>query len=89
VIDQILAVGAVIGLGLVWWLRRRGLGQFRPGRLRARRGRRLELRERLPLSPQHSLCLVRIGGRALLVGLSSAGCSLLDSWQDQEPEERA
>jgi flagellar biosynthetic protein FliO len=81
--EQVLAVFAVLGLfiGLMWWLRRSGPARLRLARPRS--ARRLQLRERLSLAPQHSLCLVQIGGRTLLVGLSPAGCALLDSWRDQ------
>src|SRR6266446_6403201 len=39
--------------------------------------RNLELLERLALTPQHSLHLVRIADRLLLLSVSPAGCSLL------------
>ena len=39
--------------------------------------RNLELVERLALSPQHSLHLVRMADRLLLLSVSPAGCSLL------------
>jgi hypothetical protein len=35
--------------------------------------------ERLALGPQHGVWLVRVGGRGILVGLSPAGCSVLES----------
>ena len=41
------------------------------------RARALESVERLPLTPQHSLHLVRIAGRELLVGTHPQGCVLL------------
>lgn len=60
----------------VWWLRRRGLAGMSAAR---RAGRRLEAVERLPLGPQHTLCLVRMGARGILVALSPAGCTVLES----------
>ena len=60
----------------VWWLRRRGLVRIPSAR---RAARRLEAVERLPLGPQHTLCLVRIGGRGVLVGLSPSGCHVLET----------
>jgi hypothetical protein len=39
--------------------------------------RRLENLERLPLGPQHALHLVRLGGSALLISSSPAGCALI------------
>jgi flagellar biogenesis protein FliO len=38
----------------------------------------MERIERLMLSPQHSLHLVRVAGRALLVGVSPAGIQVLE-----------
>jgi flagellar biogenesis protein FliO len=77
VIGQIGAVAAVMGLlgGALWWLRRRGMATLAIGRKRARRN--LELVERLPLGPQHSLHLVRLGETMLLVAASPGGCRLI------------
>jgi flagellar biogenesis protein FliO len=81
VIQQVLAVFAVMALmiGLLQWLRRRGVANLRTGLGRRRSGRRLELLERLPLTPQHSLHVVRMDGRSLLIGVSPSGCALLES----------
>ncbi len=75
-IPQILAVSAVLLLlaGSLWWLRRKGLTRIHP------RSRTLEAVERVALGPQHSLHLVRLAGRGLLVGISPAGCALLESF---------
>ena len=49
-----------------------------PGAMRpAGRGRSLESVERLALTPQHSLHLVRIGGREVVVATHPQGCALL------------
>lgn len=42
-----------------------------------RRARTLESLERLPLTPQHSLHLIRMGEREFLVGTHPQGCVLL------------
>ena len=39
----------------------------------------MESLERLPLGPQHTLHLVRMGETALLVACSPAGCALVQS----------
>jgi flagellar biosynthetic protein FliO len=79
VMQQIMAVALVLGLlgGSLWWLRRRGFA----GLNIARRGsdRRLECVERLPLGPQHTLLLVRVGETELLLSASPAGCSLIQN----------
>jgi flagellar biogenesis protein FliO len=40
--------------------------------------------ERLPLTPQHSLHLVRVAGRTVLIAVSPGGCSLLDRGDFEE-----
>ncbi len=78
VISQMGAVALVLALlgAALWCLRRRGVSVP----LAARRGtRRMECLERLPLGPQHTLHLVRLGDTALLVAASPGGCSLLQT----------
>jgi len=91
-IRQLLGVAAVISLLLVSlaWLRRRGLLRPAGHGGRARKLRQLEPVDRLALTPQHSLHLVRMGGRVLLVGRSPAGITLLESaeWQPEEEPPR-
>lgn len=72
------AAGVLLLLFLaVWWLRRNGFAHLKAGRNAGRR--RLECLERMPLGPQHSLFLVRVGGRVLVVAASPGGTSLLES----------
>ena len=90
VIGQLAAIGAVLSLLAVtlWWLRRRGFALARP-----RRGERrmLETVDRLPLGPQHSLHLIRLGEQALVVACSPAGCSVVATrpWSEVANEVRA
>ena len=82
-IGQLIAVAGVFGLLLVilWWLRRRGYAQT-PSFIRmsvGRSARRMERIERLVLSPQHTLHLVRLGETALLVAASPSGCTLIQA----------
>ncbi len=77
---QMSAIALVFGLlaaGL-WALRRRGLVAGR-AIVRGRKSGRIEAMERLVLSPHHTLHLVRVADRALLIGAHAAGCTLLDS----------
>lgn len=86
-IRQVLAVSAVLLLLAVflWWLRGKGLARYRS---RGPRSRALQAVERVILGPQHSVHLVRLAGRGLLVGISPAGCALLESFDWSSLESR-
>lgn len=88
----ILAVFALLGVTL-WWLRRNGAVQFRsvlPPRFAGPRGRSqtrfLGRIEALQLTPSHSLSLIRVADRAILIGTSPAGIHLIEStpWKTLE-----
>lgn len=78
-VQQALAVVAVLGLlgGTLYWLRGQGVARFHVKRI-ARGERRMQAVERLALTPQHSLHLVNVGGRVLLIAVSPGGCAVLD-----------
>jgi flagellar biosynthetic protein FliO len=79
--EQLLAVTVVLGMlfGALWFLKRKGWART-SFRRQARPGQpRLEVLDRLALTPQHSLHLIRLADRTLLVGLSPQGCNLLES----------
>lgn len=78
---SVLAVFALLGVAL-WTLRRSGSPSFGLRRLPfgihpPARPRSLQSVERLALTPQHSLHLVRIDGRAVVVATHPHGCALL------------
>jgi flagellar biogenesis protein FliO len=76
---QVLAVFLVLGLlgAVLWLLRSRGLARFTgPGR---RKSRHLEAIARLPLTPQHSVHLIRVSDHAILLALSPTGCTVVES----------
>jgi len=77
-VQQILSVFLVLGLlgGLLWLLRNRGMA-FR-GAARRKTERHLESIARLPLTPQHSVHLVRVSDHAVLLALSPSGCTLVE-----------
>ena len=81
VIQQTLVVVFVLGLlgGTLYWLRSKGLARFNGKGMGRIGGRRMQTVERLALTPQHSLHLVSVSGRVLLIGVSPGGCSVLDS----------
>jgi len=85
VLQQAAAVATVLGLlgATLWWLRRRGLAGIPLSR---KPQRRLECLERLPLGPQHTLHLVRVGDTALLLASSPAGCALVQSLSSRQLE---
>ena len=77
---QILGVMAVFGLlaATLWWLRRRGLANV-PALAQRRKVRILRIVDRVPLAPAHSLHLVRMADRAILLTVSPTGCQVLES----------
>jgi flagellar biogenesis protein FliO len=79
VIQQTLVVIFVLGLlgATIYWLRGQGIARF-GGKGVVRGARRMQTIERMALSPQHSLHLVNVSGRVLLIAVSPGGCSLLD-----------
>lgn len=84
-----LAVALVAALlaGTLAWLRHRGFSCTAANRLRLRRPRRLEMLDRLSLTPQHSLHLVRLGNRTILLGRSPSGLALLDTAEGRSDAE--
>jgi flagellar biosynthetic protein FliO len=90
-IAQFAAVAGVLLLlaAALWWLRRRGFtGTVLAGKPT---GRRLQSIERMPLGPQHTLHLVRLGERAFLVASSPGGCALLENvaWREIDNAQEA
>jgi len=80
--EQAAAVLIVLGLLLVtlWALRRKGIAKVRVGLLnRGRSSKHLEIVEQMPLTPSHSLHLVRVKNRLILIGVSPGSCSALES----------
>jgi len=83
VFQQFLMVLIVLGLlcGALWALKRKGWVRTGLRRKREEGAPRLEVIDRLPLTQHHSLHLVRLADRTLLIGLSPNGCNLLESAQ--------
>ena len=75
-LQAVTAVFVVLALGAaLYWLRTRGMVSLK---VAAGSQKRLQSIERLPLTPQHSLHLIRVAGRTVLIGVSPGGCSVLD-----------
>ena len=76
VLRQVLSVLLVFGLlALAIWKFRRGSAQSLWPRFRG--NRILETVERLALTPQHSLHVVRVHGREVVISTHPQGCSVL------------
>mgnify|MGYP000076625669 CR=1 FL=1 len=75
---------AAIVAALLWALRRRHHVSFRLASAGGGRGRALSREERVLLTPHHSVHLVRVGARALIVAAFTGGCAVLDacSWEE-------
>jgi flagellar biosynthetic protein FliO len=83
VFQQFLVVLTVLGLlcAALWAMKRKGWAHTSLRRKRDEGTPRLEVIDRLPLTQHHSLHLVRLADRTLLIGLSPNGCNLLESAQ--------
>jgi hypothetical protein len=79
-LQQVLAVLAVFGsLGAaLWWLRKRGFARLAGPSAKTKSGVLSQL-ERLPLSATHSLHLVRMADRAILIASWPGGCQAIES----------
>ena len=75
-VSAVMLVFALLGAA-VWTLRRGGRLRIPGGMRPAGRGRALQSVERLALTPQHSLHLVKIGEREVVVATYPQGCALL------------
>ena len=81
--EQTAAVFVVLAIliATLWFLRQKGLATLKVSLPRKMaRGSLLQVVERVSLTPQHSLHLVRLGDRVLLVGVSPTGCTGIDSF---------
>ena len=86
--SQFVAICGVLGLmlGLLWFSRKKGWATAAlPAFGVSSSSRRLQSLERLPLSTTHSLHLVRLGERVLLLGVSPAGITVLDQLGNSAP----
>lgn len=79
-VQQVLTVLCVLGLfgGALLWLRSKGVARFGVRGLSHANGRQMQCIERLSLTPQHSLQLVRVAGKVLLIAVFPGGCSVLE-----------
>jgi flagellar biogenesis protein FliO len=80
-IQPVLAALVVLGLlgAALYVLRKKGMAQFRTPAFGRHSEKQMHAIERLTLTPQHSLHLVSVGERTLLVATSPGGCSVVDT----------
>ena len=78
-LQPLAAVGFVLSLlGLtLMFLKKRGAASFRLHRLTGAGARRLETLEKLSLGPQHSLYVVRVDDRSVLIGTGGGSVQIL------------
>ena len=74
--SALIFVFALLG-GALWLTKNKRL----PG-LGVRSVRRMEVIERVSLTPQHTLCLVRIGGRLMMIGTAPSSCHLIEKMEE-------
>ena len=84
-IQPVLAVLFVLGTlgGALYWLRAKGVAKFNGKGFGRSGARQMHALERLALTPQHSLHLVSVGGKTLLVAVSPGGCTVLEGATSQ------
>ncbi len=86
-----IVIGVLAALAIALYvLRSKGVVQFATPVRGGANARRLQSIERLPLTAQHSLHLVRVAGRVMLIAVSPGGCSVLDGagWESKGDEGR-
>lgn len=81
-LQPLAAIALVFGLlaAALLLLKKRGAATFRLPGSSALADRKLEVLERASLGPQHSIHLVRVGERLVLVATAPSSCQLLESY---------
>jgi flagellar biogenesis protein FliO len=79
IFQQLTIVLIVFGLlaATLWVLREKGLARLPFPAARGTRPRRMRSIERLALTPHHSLHLIDIDGKQMVIGLSPSGCQVV------------
>ncbi len=78
-LQQSFALVAVFGLlGVaVWFIKTK-----QQPSLKIRGERRMQVVERIVLTPQHTLCLVRVGERLIMIGTAPSSCQLMETIEE-------
>jgi flagellar biosynthetic protein FliO len=68
-------------VAFLWAMRRRGLASFNFALTKSlAKQKAMQVVERLPLTAHHSLHLVRIQDRVILIGVSPSSCTQIDAF---------
>jgi len=89
--QAVVVIAVLMAMGIALYvLRSKGMVKFALKRIGNSNARRLQSIERLPLTAQHSLHLVRVAGRVILIAVSPGGCSVLEGggWDTTHDEGR-
>ena len=85
-LEQVLAVFLVLALLLaaLWLLRRKGIASISLPLARSSSApRKMQVVERVALTSQHSLHLVSLEGRMIVVAVSPSGCAQIVSLEER------
>jgi flagellar biogenesis protein FliO len=74
---SLVAVFALLGAAL-WFVKTRQ----NPLSRKLGGDRRMQVLERVALTPQHTICLVRVGQRLVMIGTAPSSCQLLQTIED-------
>jgi len=85
---MVLVVLALLG-GLLFLAKKRGMASLPLLGRRSAGVRRMEVLERVPLTPQHAIHLVRVSGKVVLIGTAPSSCTILDSALPEASPENA
>ncbi len=88
--EQVLAALLVLALlgATLWLLRRKGVASLNvalPKRLTG--AKQMQIVERMALTAHHSLHLVRVRDRTILIGVSPSGCNRIGCFGEASGEE--
>lgn len=86
-LQQVLAISLVLGLlvGTLFLLRRAGVSHFAGGvRIGSNQPRQMRVLERIVLAPHHSLHLVSVQQKIILLAVSPSGCHKIEVFPTEE-----
>jgi flagellar biogenesis protein FliO len=81
ILQPVTVAAVVLSLlgGLLYALRKRGMAALPSFTVKHNAARQMKVVERMPLSAQHALHLVRVGEKVILVATAPGSCRILDT----------